>query len=154
MGGSSNYQIDNYYRKEPLYGGCFSKDQLKNKKPSGKFFIINLQDSDAGQGSHWVCVIDFLPKITVAIDSFAVHPPPEVVTFMRKSGKPCKYSTVQYQEINSDNCGEFCLAFIDELLKQLRSGNIHPSQFDKGFTPRPSAHNEEKASRVDARLKN
>ena len=151
---SSNFEIDRYYKNEPLYGGCFSKNQLKNKAPNGKFYIINLQDSDAGQGSHWICVIDFLPKVTIAIDSFGVHPPPEVVTFMRKSHKPCKYSTEQYQEINSDNCGQFAIAFIDELLEQYRSHHIHPSQFDKGFTPRPSAHNEEKASRVDARLKN
>ena len=35
-----------------VFGGVYSKDQLPTLQRN-KFYIINLQDSDAGKGSHW-----------------------------------------------------------------------------------------------------
>ena len=150
---TSNLQIDNFYRNEPLYGGCFSKDELRNRKPAGKFYIINLQDSDAGGGTHWVAVIDFLPKKIIYFDAFGVYPPTDIVKFMlkstRKEGKEAVYSKLDYQELSSSKCGEYCVLVANSLLEQLRTGRIDPVNFDRGLLDGyPSQRNERVASRV------
>lgn len=134
---TSSTQFDYYYNDEPLYGGCYSKDELAKLKPGGKFYIINLQDSTAGNGTHWTVVIDFLPNHVLYCDPYGISPAPPIVSFMVKSKKPAIYSTLDYQGINSENCGSFCAYFVDELL---RSRNLQ--DMDKGLTDHPSASNE------------
>lgn len=131
----SNYQIDSYYTGEPLYGGCCSKDQLKGVEPSGKFWVINLQSSTAGNGTHWVFVSDMNPVFCFYVDSYGVSPPPEIVAFMKKSASGrMKYSHDELQEMTSSECGYFCLYCIDRLLK-------HQS-YENGLEKHPGQHNE------------
>jgi hypothetical protein len=140
---TSSTQFDNYYQGEKLYGGCYSKDELDKVKPSGKFFIINLQDSTDGDGTHWTCVVDFLPNHVIFTDPFGISPAPPIVSFMAKSPKLAIYSTLDYQSIDSENCGSFCAYFIDELLKGHSLQN-----FDKDLTSHPSQKNEKIAYNV------
>ena len=147
---TSNFQLQRYFEDEPLFGGCFSKDELRNKKPNDKFYIVNLEDSDKGGGTHWVAVFDFLPKTIVYFDSYGVYPPTDVVKFMLKSqGKKPVYSKLDYQELDSSKCGQYCVLVINALLKQLRTGRIDPVNFDRGLLDGyPSSRNEAIASRV------
>ena len=51
----SNFDIINLikdYNIDYCFGGIYSKDQLPTLERN-KFYIINLQDSDAGNGTHW-----------------------------------------------------------------------------------------------------
>ena len=135
---TSSLQLNRYYAGHPLYGGCYSKDQLKSKKPGGKFWILNMQNSGEGSGTHWVSVFDCLPTVCVYYDPYGIYPAPEIARFMKKSGKRCVYSMEQYQQLSSHNCGRFVIHFIDELLQR-------PEQwedFDRGLTDHPSARNE------------
>jgi hypothetical protein len=134
---TSSTQFDEYYKDEKLYGGCYSKDELASLKPDGKFWVVNMEDSNKGSGTHWVVVIDFLPIHILYTDPFGVFPPPAIVSFLSKSHKPAIYSTVDYQSISSENCGSFVARFIDELLK---TRNLQ--DMDQGLTDHPSASNE------------
>jgi hypothetical protein len=124
------------------------KDELRGKSPNGKFWIINLENSDQG-GSHWCCMIDYLP-LALWIDPFGISPPPQYVRpFIKRSkrlykGKYGLYSTAQYQSLDSDQCFWFCAEFIDESLSKK---NILDS-FNDDLTEYPSEHNEELVARV------
>lgn len=112
----SNLQINHYFAKNKLYGGCFSKDRLFDKSPAGKFYIINLQNSDAGGGIHWVVVTDFDGRC-LYVDPYGIYPPPEIEDFMSRSrNKVKKYADDQLQEIESSKCGYFCIYVINSLL--------------------------------------
>lgn len=142
---TTNVQIDNYYRNQPLYGGCLMKDQLVGRKPDGKFYIVNL-DLNSGPGTHWVAIIDFT-RTPLYIDPFGL--PPEVkyiAPFIKRSkhGKACLYNRIQFQKIESVNCAPFCIEFIDELLKK----PCDLMAYDDDLTPFPSNHNEKEVSLV------
>ena len=121
--GLSNYQIDNHFRGNPLYGGCLSKDELVNISPNNKFWVINLQDSVL-PGSHWVAVIDIKlkdsnPDYCIYFDPYGVYPPPSIVSFMEKSDKPLQYVCDTFQDLDSTKCGQYCLMVIDSILKSV-----------------------------------
>ena len=118
----SNFQINEYFSNNKRFGGCYCKDELINKKPGGKFWIINMQDSDDGNGSHWVMVYDAKQgdcgkKRCIYFDSYGISPPEEIKQFMRKSKKPLVYSDAQYQTLDSTNCGYYCIDTINRLEK-------------------------------------
>ena len=145
---TSNFQFNEYYKNQPLYGGCLCKNEVAKLKrgPDNKFWILNMEDSDDGNGSHWVCCIDTLPGVVFYADPFGLAPPPPIVAFMRRSsdGANAVYSKGQYQQVESDRCGYFCIEFIDELLKDPRGWR----QFDRDLTPQPSAQNEREVKKV------
>jgi hypothetical protein len=84
-----------------------SKDRLPDKRYIGDY-VINMQNDDDGNGTHWV-----FAKITdkgkgLYFDSFGVYPPEQVKKFIH----PLKliYNTRQIQDIKSEMCGYFCSA--------------------------------------------
>ena len=87
----SNFQINEYFSKNKRFGGCCCKDELVDKKPGNKFWIINMQDSKDGNGTHWVLVYDCEKgsrgpsKRCIYFDSYGISPPEEIKEFMRKS---------------------------------------------------------------------
>ena len=141
----SSLQIDQHFAHEPLYAGWRCKDQLKTVKPGGKFWVINMEDYNAGPGTHWMVVVDFT-RVPIYVDPFGLPPPPEIVAFMRKSkhGKDAMFSTAQFQAITSENCGWFVLEFISELLK--KPDDLEA--FDDDLTPYPSTHNEREVRKL------
>jgi len=137
----SNFQIDHYYANNKLYGGCFSKDLLRNKSPDGKFYIINLQNSNAGNGSHWVAITDFDGRC-LYVDSYGIFPPPEIEAFMSRSKNSVrKYSDDQLQEIDSSRCGYFCIYVINSLLA------------NKGYMPGLSGDPSDSNERIVGKIK-
>lgn len=83
---------------------CF-KDELPSKLKRG-FYIINMQDADDGNGTHWVALA--VGDECYYFDSFGIAPPREVMFFCKK----LRYSTKHIQNINGGHCGEYCLAFL------------------------------------------
>lgn len=111
----SNHEIDYYYKGVKQYGGCFSKDLLP-KKMANKAYIINMEDSDAGGGTHWVCCYSIHPRETIYFDSFGQDDAPlDIEKFLKTSSKKKKLirNTIDLQHLTTDSCGQFCIFFIN-----------------------------------------
>ncbi len=91
------------------------KDLLNEVAPKdrlNKFYIINLQSSTQGDGSHWCCFSTY-PKHCVYFDSYAVVPPTNVINFIENLGiKRIAYWDKQIQSIRQTYCGWICLMFL------------------------------------------
>lgn len=104
----SNFDMDNALNTLPHYGGCFSKDKMP-KKLDGKCYVINLQDSGAGGGTHWTFVDDRLPKITQYFDSEGAQPPKSIQKLMKATGKKGIVNDFMLQPLASEACGYYCI---------------------------------------------
>ena len=139
----SSLEINEYFKNNKYYGGCLSKDELKNKKPDNKFWIVNLMDSDKGGGSHWVLVFDcIIPDanrdMCMYFDPYGIHPPPVIVNFMKRSKKGKIYTDDQYQDMDSTQCGYYCIYVVEQLFKSIPYSTI----FDKELDDKTIARNE------------
>jgi len=67
--------------KLPLVG-VFSKDTLPNRCYVGSY-IINMENSDVGNGTHWVLLKIFPTKEVIYFDSFGMSVPPLVKEFVK-----------------------------------------------------------------------
>jgi len=90
-----------------VFGGVYSKDQLPTLERN-KFYIINLQDSDAGNGSHWTAFFYHKPLTSIYYDSFGFIAPIPV----QEKIKPYIYNDKETQNYKSSACGYYCIAFI------------------------------------------
>lgn len=113
MSYTSNFDLIKMAQK---YGikliGVFMKDQLPKKKEYGGY-IINLQDSIDGNGTHWVAV--FLSKKgPVYFDSFGIDPPIAIVKWIGSMGT-LLINQKEIQNIASGYCGQYSLFFIKYL---------------------------------------
>lgn len=86
--------------------GIYSKD--KTPKLEKGFYVINLQDSDDGNGTHWTCLYYLDSVYSYYFDSFGFPPPQEIQNKL----KNYVYSNKQIQDINSSACGYYCIGFI------------------------------------------
>lgn len=108
----SNFNLEDIAEKMDLdLIGVFSKDTLPNERKVGAY-IINLQDNDAGGGTHWTAFKIFENGKACYFDSFGLIAPKDVDIFL-KPFKPYATNNRHIQDIKSDKCGYFCLAFID-----------------------------------------
>lgn len=103
----SNYDIIEIcnHLKLPLVG-VFQKDKLPRDKPIG-YYIINLQSSTDGNGTHWVCLCN-IPGKKFYYDSYGMGPPQLVQKFM--SGQKYYINDTRLQSTNSTFCGWYCIA--------------------------------------------
>jgi hypothetical protein len=105
----SNFEIIDLIKHHKLkyyFGGVYSKDQLPELKPT-KFYIINLQDSNDGGGTHWTAF--YYSKLqSIFFDSYGFPAPIEVEN---KIGKYI-YNDADIQDYDSSSCGYYALAFI------------------------------------------
>jgi hypothetical protein len=85
-----------------------SKDELPDKIQVGSY-IINLQDSTEGSGTHWTLVMVFDRKNALYFDAFGQIFPKEVGVFL-KNYKPIPYSNRIIQDVDSNRCGLYCIA--------------------------------------------
>ena len=111
------------------------KDELPRKVVNGGY-IINLQSSTVGMGTHWCCLfID--KKEAVYMDSFGMLPPVEVEAFIKKrKGVHLYYNHWEIQDIKSDACGWYCIACLDYINKHLQHNDLYHSfnTFINGFS--------------------
>ena len=107
----SNLEIIDIIKNRNLekhFGGIFSKDQLPKELIKDKFYIVNLQDHDEGDGTHWTAFYYNYPSTSIYFDSYGFIAPMDV----QKRIKPYIYNDKDIQDFNSSACGFYCIAFI------------------------------------------
>ena len=108
----SNIDLDKMATTEGIsLVGIFSKDELPPRPRNGNY-IINLQDADDGNGTHWSVFKIFPNKKCCYFDSYGIFAPTDVNEFLSPF-KPIATSNRAIQDIKSQKCGYFCLAFIE-----------------------------------------
>ena len=111
----SNFDIMKIIQSQGVddFHGVYMKDQLPDKLERG-FYVINLQSSKDGNGTHWVCLY-YTPNFSYYYDSYGFIAPLEV----QKKITPYMYNDLEIQDINSTACGFYCVAFILYLNKKM-----------------------------------
>jgi hypothetical protein len=107
------------------FQGCYFKDELNELKPNSSY-IINLQSefNDKGNrnnGTHWVALVTDNRSNAIYFDSFGSPPPTSIIKLLKKYKYKYGYTNKVIQNIRSDLCGYFAVAFIYFLTK-------HPSR--------------------------
>jgi hypothetical protein len=110
-----------YFKDRPEFGGVFSNDQL-TKTDKNKFYILNLQNSGLG-GSHWTLLCN-----SYYFDPYGAPPTKAISKFVKW------HNPHQYQGLNSNACGYFCMYFAENM-----SHGIDPA---RGMIPGKFEHNE------------
>jgi hypothetical protein len=87
--------------------GVFSKDKLPAKNYIGSYYV-NMEDHDAGGGTHWVYMLITDEGKAIYYDSFGVFPPEDIKTFLHIF-KPFMRNNRQIQNIDSISCGKYCI---------------------------------------------
>ncbi len=108
--------------------GVFSKDELPRDLRKTGNYIINLQDANDGGGTHWTAFKILNTKQACYFDSFGFLPPKEVSHYLELY-KPYAVNNRQVQDVKSDYCGYFCLAF----LKVMEKPTEHPYELFDDF---------------------
>jgi hypothetical protein len=108
----SNFDIEKlckFYRL-PLIAICM-KNELPTVVKDG-CYIINMQSSHQGNGTHWVGL--YVYKLDAFyFDSFGAIPPNEIMAFVkRRKGCHLYYNNWIIQDLSSQACGWFCIAFL------------------------------------------
>ena len=109
----SNFDIIDIIKQLQLdycFCGVYSKDQLPPTQEliRTKFYIVNMQDHDEGEGTHWVVFYYNKPLTSIYFDSFGFPPPEDVEEVI----KEYIYNDEDIQDLESTACGYFCIAFI------------------------------------------
>jgi hypothetical protein len=89
------------------------KDEMKSlKPPKNANYIINLQSSSQGNGTHWLAIL-IRDKKCFYCDSFGVLPPQEVISFCKRIPKTTLgYNDFGYQNIKGETCGFFACGLL------------------------------------------
>jgi len=107
----SNFDIEDILSKKNIrIHGVYSKDQLP--KITNGFYVVNLQNHDEGNGTHWTCFLKKGDKVFY-MDSFGSPAPIEV----EKRIGEYYFNDKQIQNLNSEACGYYCIAFIQYMDK-------------------------------------
>ena len=107
----TNFDLEDIAEKDGLdLIGVFSKNMMPKERVAGSY-IINLQDYEDGNGSHWVCCKIFDNGKCCYFDPFGMPMPIDVNKFLMPF-KPIAQSNRTIQDFKSIKCGYFCLAFI------------------------------------------
>ena len=92
------YKINNF-------NGIFSKDLVPDILKKG-WYIINLEDHDEGNGTHWTCFKITDDAVNIYFDSFNFVAP----KLVDEKIMPYIYNDKQIQDITSSACGWYCIA--------------------------------------------
>lgn len=110
----SNIDLE-YYCKElniPL-NDVLSKDLFNTITPKQGCYIINMESSFVGNGTHWTALI-LRGRNAIYFDSFGLSMPNDILNFIHRYDKRTRifYSLDQIQHLDSIFCGWFCLYFL------------------------------------------
>jgi hypothetical protein len=108
----SNFDLEDLAHEWGIVlNGVVAKDHLNGGVKQGGY-IINLQDYNDGEGTHWVALY-VEKKNIVYFDSFGGAPPADVLRFMKRAREYARYGCIdQIQHLDSEACGFYCLAFL------------------------------------------
>ncbi len=108
MNGLSDTEITRILKMKHIpFNGIYSKNQLPSSMSKG-WYVVNLQDYNKGNGTHWVAFR--FDDICEYFDSFGFLPPVEIEEACQ--GRKLLYNKKQIQDYNSSACGWFCIACI------------------------------------------
>lgn len=133
----SNIDLEYLYNKFNIpLNNILNKDIFQTIKPKKGNYIINLQDSDDGNGSHWVGLI-LQNKYAIYYDSFGFSMPNDIINFIHRYKQNINiiYSTDHIQHKYSILCGWYVLYFhyffnINKRQNYKQLINIHNSLFN------------------------
>lgn len=113
--GLSSDEIDEIMRMMKIrnFKGCYSKNKLPDKLENDFWYIVNLENSNDGNGTHWTC-FRYTPDEIIYFDSYGFYPPIEI---MEKSKGNIIYCSKQIQDINATSCGWYCIGCIMNSIK-------------------------------------
>jgi hypothetical protein len=124
----SNFDLEDLAQQRNLdLIGVFSKDRLPAEKRTGSY-IVNLQNEDDGGGTHWTVFKIFENHKCCYFDSFGAPMPKEVNNWLLKF-KPIATSNRHIQDLKSEMCGYYCLAFI-EYFQNFDDGDVFEAYDD------------------------
>ena len=107
----NNYEIENILIYNKNFLGCYASDQIDIlPKTLPKSLIINTANSDT-DGEHWVALV-LQKKRFFYFDSFGLPIINENILHYLHKYRKVMYSDNCIQDINSEKCGKFCIAFI------------------------------------------
>ena len=90
---------------------CCMRNELPDKIKDGHY-IINLDSSNHSSGTHWTA-LTIHGKEAAYFDSFGALPCVELIAFCKKRhGMKMVFNNWVIQDLDSDNCGSFCLALL------------------------------------------
>ena len=96
----SNFDIIDIIKDLKLdhcFGGVYGKDQLPKDLMRTKFYIVNMESSNVGNGSHWVVFYYIKPLTSIYFDSFGFVAPIQVENRI----KPYIFNDSEVQDYNS-----------------------------------------------------
>lgn len=103
------FRLADHYRV-PLATVCL-RTELPRGGPQHGLTIINLDDGSQG-GTHWTCYYSDGGSQGVYFDSFGAVPPPEAMRWAKRGRRsPVSYNAWICQDLKSQTCGWFCLAY-------------------------------------------
>ena len=124
----SNFDLENLasFYKIPLVG-IFMKNEMPTKPVNG-CYVINLQSSTQGNGTHWTGLFIY-KKMSYYFDSFGASPP------KKKKVGHLLYNNWIIQDLKSEACGWYCLEFLLYMWKNRQNINLKEvfNQFVNNF---------------------
>jgi hypothetical protein len=110
---TTNVQLINLAKKIDLpLNAVIYKDLLDNEPFQDGAYILNMQDSTEGGGTHWIGLYIKYPD-AYYFDSFGVVPPLEVINWCNSNKvKKIIVSYKQIQRSQYGHCGQYTLAFL------------------------------------------
>ena len=90
-------------------GKVYMKDELPNTLEKNKWYVINMENSTDGNGTHWVCFKTSKPMIYFD-PLIGGDPPLEILEHAEKTG--VEYKMIEIEDVKSTACGFFCIACI------------------------------------------
>ena len=103
----SNTEIMDILRNQRVkFNGVYMKNELPSKLKRGSY-IINLQSSFEGNGTHW-CAFYYDKPHSYYFDSYGFIAPVEI----HNKIIPYYYNDSEIQNIDSTSCGFYCSAFV------------------------------------------
>ena len=108
----SNFDLEHIAHHYGFPISILMKDELVNHKPKYGNYIINLESSSQGNGTHWLSLF-VRNKQCFYQDSFGIIPPKEVIDFCKRiPNSRLAFSEIQMQNINTETCGFFAIGLL------------------------------------------
>ena len=90
-----------------------------------------MADSNDGQGSHWVGLFISHNLQPFYMDSFGAPPAKEIIKYLKQLKRKIAYSQFAIQDLTSDRCGIFSLAFLLYMTKRHTHQESYTDTFER-----------------------
>ena len=108
----SNFDIEKIATHHNINVIIVMKDELRYMKPIYENYIVNLESSKDGNGTHWMG-LKIQNKECIYFDSYGMLPPEEIISFCKRVPKShLAYNTKEIQDFKATTCGFFSIGFI------------------------------------------